>query len=185
MADRNNAGRFQPGHGLPGPGRPSAYDPSMNDQAYKLALLGMTDAEIAEFFGVAVSTFYLWKETHPAFSEAVNAGGVQADADVAASLYRRAMGEVVFTERRVKTDAGTYEVIRLSQQVPADPGAAKLWLTNRQPGKWREKQAVEHSGPDGGPVQIEDNGAHAKLAAILARLAPEGDAGGGAGEADR
>ena len=143
MADRADSGRFEPGHNLPGPGRPSDYDPAMNDQAFKLALLGMTDAEIAEFFGVAVSTFYLWKKRHPAFSEAVNAGGVQADADVASSLYRRAMGEVVYVEKRVKNDDGGYEVIRLSQQVPSDPGAAKLWLTNRQPGKWRDKQHVD------------------------------------------
>lgn len=149
MADRDDGGRFQPGHNLPGPGRPSEYDPAMNDQARKLALLGLTDAEIAEFFGVAVSTFYLWKERHPAFSEAVNAGGVQADAEVAASLYRRAMGEVVYVERRVKNDDGQHEIIRLSQRVPADPGAAKLWLTNRQPTKWRDKQAVEVTNPDG------------------------------------
>lgn len=149
MPDRDEEGRFQPGHNLPGPGRPSAYDPSMNDQARKLALLGLTDAEIAEFFGIATSTFYLWKERHPAFSEAVNAGGIQADADVADSLYRRAMGEVVFTEQRVKGSNGEYEIIRLSQRVPADPGAAKLWLTNRQPKKWRDKQEVQHDATDG------------------------------------
>ena len=60
--------------------------------------------------------------------------------------------------------------------------AAAVALLDR--GWGRPLQATEVSGPDGGPVQIEDNGAHAKLAAILARLSPEGDAGGGAGEAD-
>lgn len=60
------------------------------------------------------------------------------------------MGEVVYAERRVKGDNGEYEIVRLSQKVPADPGAAKLWLTNRQPAKWRDKQALEHSGPNGG-----------------------------------
>lgn len=146
MTDRDQAGQFQPGHNLLGPGRPSTYCPGMNEQAYKLALLGMTDAEIAEFFGIAVSTFYAWKGQHIAFSEAVNAGGVQADAEVAASLYRRATGEIVFTEKRVKNSNGEYEIVRLSQRVPADAGAAKLWLANRQPGKWRDKQEVQHGG---------------------------------------
>ena len=68
MADRDEAGRFQPGHGLPGPGRQSLYDPSMNEQARKLALLGLTDGEIAEFFGVDESTINNWKISHPAFS---------------------------------------------------------------------------------------------------------------------
>lgn len=152
MADRDEAGRFQPGHGLPGPGRQSLYDPSMNEQARKLALLGLTDGEIAEFFGVDESTINNWKISHPAFFESLNAGKTIADAEVADSLYRRAMGEVVFTERRVKGEDGEYEVIRLMQSVPSDPGAAKLWLTNRQPRLWRDKQSVEHGGPDGGPL---------------------------------
>lgn len=149
MADRDEAGRFRDGHNLPGPGRPSLYDPAMNEQARKLALLGLTDAEIAKYFGVDESTLNRWKLDHPAFCESLNAGKIKADADVADSLYRRAMGEVVFTERRVKTASGEYEVIRLMQSVPSDPGAAKLWLTNRQPALWREKQAVELTNPDG------------------------------------
>lgn len=67
MADRDEAGRFQSGHNLPGPGRPSVYDPSMAEQARKLALLGLTDAEIAEFFGVTEQTINNWKDEHPAF----------------------------------------------------------------------------------------------------------------------
>lgn len=149
MADRDESGRFQPGHNLPGPGRPSEYHPAMDDQARKLALLGLTDAEIAKFFGVTEQTLNNWKSDFPAFFESLMAGKVIADADVADSLYRRAMGEVVFVERRVKDDDGNYEVIRLMQKVPADAGAAKLWLTNRQPLLWRDKQAVEVTNPDG------------------------------------
>lgn len=136
------------GEGLPvpGPGRDSLYDASMNEQARKLALLGLTDKEIAEFFGVSDRTLNNWKSQYPAFFQSLNAGKVQADAEVADSLYRRAVGEVVFMEKRVKNDEGGYEIIRLSQQVPADPGAAKLWLTNRQGRLWREKSHVEQSG---------------------------------------
>ncbi|MCE8472376.1 helix-turn-helix domain-containing protein [Rhodovulum sulfidophilum] len=67
MTDRDESGRFQAGHSLPGPGRPSEYDPSMNDQARKLALLGLTDAEIGEFFGVTERTLNNWKAQFPAF----------------------------------------------------------------------------------------------------------------------
>ena len=131
---------------VPGPGRDSLYDPSMNDTARKLALLGLTDKEMAEFFGVTERTLNNWKKEHPAFFQSLNEGKTIADANVADSLYRRAVGEVVFTEKRVKNDDGFFEIIRLSQQVPADPGAAKLWLTNRRPKDWRDKQEVEHSG---------------------------------------
>ncbi|QNQ62506.1 helix-turn-helix domain-containing protein [Brucella sp. 6810] len=149
MSDRDEKGQFLPAHNQPGPGRDSLYDTSMNDQARKLALLGLTDAEIAEFFGVTERTLNNWKNEFPAFFQSLNAGKVQADADVADSLYRRAVGEVVFVEKRVKVAEGEYDIIRLSQKIPADPGAAKLWLTNRQPDKWREKQQMQLTGPDG------------------------------------
>lgn len=143
---RDSKGRYLVGHDKAGPGRSSMYDPSMNEQARKLALLGLTDEEMAVFFGVTERTFNNWKSEFPAFFQSVNEGKVQADAEVAASLYRRAIGEVTFVERRVKTKDGDYEIVRLSQSVPADPGAAKLWLTNRQPGKWREKTEVALNG---------------------------------------
>lgn len=156
MSDRDEAGRFLTGHSQAGPGRESLYDPSMNDQARKLALLGLTDEEIAQYFGVDERTLNNWKREHIAFFQSLNAGKVEADANVADSLYRRAMGEVVFIEKRVSDGSGGYEIIRLSQQVPSDPGAAKLWLTNRQPAKWREKIVSEVSGPNGGAIQTED-----------------------------
>ena len=43
---------------VPGPGRNSGYDVSMNDMAHKLALLGLTNVEMAEFFGVSEQTIY-------------------------------------------------------------------------------------------------------------------------------
>jgi len=157
MADRDESGRFLVGHSQAGPGRDSLYDPSMNDMARKLALLGLTDVEMAEFFGVTERTFNNWKDEFPAFFQSLNEGKTIADANVADSLYRRAVGEVVFVEKRVRNGEGEYEIIRLSQQIPADPGAAKLWLTNRRPQQWREKQEIDHKSSDGSmtPVRVE------------------------------
>lgn len=146
MTDRDEGGRFLTGHAQPGPGRDSLYDPSMNEQARKLALLGLTDDQVAAFFEVSPSTIDNWKRQYPAFLCSLNQGKIIADANVADSLYRRATGEVIFVEKRVKDKDGNYEIVRLSQQVPADPGAAKLWLTNRRPADWRDKQEVKHSG---------------------------------------
>lgn len=168
---RATNGRYLVGHSEAGPGRDSLYDPSMNDAARKLALLGLTDKEIAAFFGVTEKTLNNWKNEHPAFFQSLNDGKVMADAEVAESLYRRAKGEVVFVERRVKTKEGEYEIIRLSQQVPADPGAAKLWLTNRQSQIWRDKHEVEYTHRT---VDMSDD--------ELARIASRG--GDGAVEAE-
>lgn len=131
---------------VPGPGRDSEYDPSMNDQARKLALLGMTNEEMAEFFGVHVSTFYRWQADNSAFREAVNAGKVAADANVADSFYKRATGEHVEIEKVVKRPSGEHEVIKVMTFIPGDASAALNWLKNRQPGRWRDMKAVELSG---------------------------------------
>lgn len=147
--NRDEAGRFQPGHNLPGPGRPSNYDSSMNDQARKLALLGMTDAEVGKFFGVDERTINRWKDDHPGFCQSLNEGKVAADANVAESLYKRATGEFVEFQKAYKAENGQVEVVTLKAWQPGDPGAAKLWLTNRQPAKWRDKQVIEGPGANG------------------------------------
>jgi hypothetical protein len=44
------------------------------------------------------------------------------------------------------------------EHVPADVGAAKLWLTNRKPKEWRETSRMEHTGAGGGPIEVQNNG---------------------------
>lgn len=131
---------------VPGPGRDSAYDPSMNDQARKLALLGLTNAEMAEFFGVSERTFYRWMAEEIAFCQAVNEGKVVADANVADSLYKRATGEHVQLEKVVKGPDGQYAVIKYMGFVPGDAGAALNWLKNRRRQNWQDKVDHSHSG---------------------------------------
>jgi hypothetical protein len=130
---------------IPGPGRDSAYSPEMNDMARKLALLGLTDEEMATFFGVHVSTYYRWKNENPAFHEAVNAGKLIADANVAESLYKRATGEHVQVEKVIKKD-GVHEVIKVMTYIPGEAGAAMNWLKNRRRQDWQDKVDHSHSG---------------------------------------
>jgi hypothetical protein len=138
--NRDEAGKFLVGHTEPGPGRSSLYDPSMNDQARKLSLLGLTDEEMAKFFGVSAKTFYNWQEENPAFFQSVQEGKVIADANVADSLYKRATGEHVEIEKAYRNKAtGEVEIIKLKTFIPGDAGAAMNWLKNRKGDKWREK----------------------------------------------
>lgn len=126
-------------------GRPTDYKPEYAEEAAKLCEQGATDKELADYFGVATSTIYAWRNAHSEFSEAVIAGKENADARVERSLYNRAVG-YTFDSEKVFQFQG--EVIRAStlEHVPPDPGAALNWLKNRQPGKWRDKQDVEHHG---------------------------------------
>lgn len=132
---------------VPGPGRSSDYDPSMNDQARKLALLGMTNEEMAEFFGVHVSTFQRWLAENIAFHEAVSEGKVVADANVADSFYKRATGEHVEVEKIIKNrETGEYTVIKYKTYIPGEASAALNWLKNRRRKDWQDKVDHNHTG---------------------------------------
>jgi hypothetical protein len=131
---------------VPGPGRKSLYREEYADQARKLCLLGATRTEIAGFFEVSESTIDNWQKEHPAFLGAIREGKIQADANVADSLYRRATGEFVQMERIVKNSAGEFEAVRYKQFIPGDPQAAFRWLLNRRRQDWSDTTKHEHSG---------------------------------------
>lgn len=51
-------------------GRPNLYKDEYCEQARKLCRLGAIDTELAEFFGVTVTTLNNWKIEHPDFDRA-------------------------------------------------------------------------------------------------------------------
>src|SRR5215207_4981256 len=79
----------------PGAGRPVGsdnYKPAYASQAEKACRLGATDAELADFFGVSVSTINAWKTRHVDFLASLKTGKSEADDRVELALYRRAIG---------------------------------------------------------------------------------------------
>ena len=141
MSDRDDAGRFLPAHTQAGPGRQSGYDETwMPEQAFRLALLGLIDREIAAAFGVHEATLYRWMEDHPLLREAVLRGGERADANVAHALYNRAVGVTVVSEKAFKGKDGEIVVAQTKTQLPADVKAGEVWLRNRQRTRWRREE---------------------------------------------
>jgi len=132
--------------------RPSKYKPEFAQQAAKLCALGATDAQLADFFRVSVSTVNLWKSQHPEFSESIKVPKAQADDRVEQSLYRRAMG-YEHDETDIRVVAGGIVETPIRKHYPPDTTAAIFWLKNRRPSEWREKVENVVTGADGGPVQ--------------------------------
>lgn len=145
-------------------GRPPIYKAEFAQQAKKLCLLGFTDKELAAFFEVQGSTLSNWKNEHPEFLEAVREGKHIADAEVAASFYKKATGyryeEVTYEKVIIKDGEGflqegdadddgiTVDPFKkkvVVKEISPDAGAALNWLKNRQPKKWRDKQEVDHT----------------------------------------
>ena len=129
-------------------GRPTKYLPAYAEQARKLALLGMTNERMADFFGVALSTLHLWRNAHSEFSDALKDGRDDADAKVATSLYHSALGGGTVTELQECVDAeGNVITKKTVKELPANVTSMIFWLKNRQPHAWRDRVVVEDETP--------------------------------------
>jgi len=128
-------------------GRPSSFDPKYPEQAKRLASLGATDREIAEFFGVSEQTLNTWKHAHPEFLDALKTGKGPADQRVEASLYRRATG-YTYDAVKIFQFKGREVVVPYQEHVPPDTTACIFWLKNRKPKEWRDKIEL------GGSLQV-------------------------------
>lgn len=128
-------------------GRPTKYQPEFCETVHKLAAQGATDVEIADVLEIHVATLYRWKAEHLEFREATALGKEAADDRVEASLYHRACG---YTHEAVKifmpAGATAPVIAPYREHYPPDTTAASLWLRNRRPEKWRDKQEIEHGG---------------------------------------
>jgi hypothetical protein len=127
--------------------RPTEYKDAYAEGAKKLAKLGATDAEVADFYGVDVRTIYRWKNTHSEFCQALKAGKDEADNRVERALFHRAVG---YEQEAVKIfmPAGAEDPVYAPyvEKIAPDTTAAIFWLKNRRPDDWRDKRDVEHSG---------------------------------------
>lgn len=140
-------------------GRPTLYEPDDPNKphrpghptrAYRLALLGLTDQEIWESFGISEDTFYEWQNVHPEFSESLQEGKEPADAKVVDSLRQRALG-YSHPEDKVFCTNGEVTVVPTIKHYPPDTAAAFIWLKNRQGKHWRDRQEI--SIETGNPVE--------------------------------
>jgi hypothetical protein len=141
--DKNNIETVEPKRGQ---GRPTKYKPEYNELAYNYCLLGATDKDLANFFDVCEASINQWKEHFPIFLESIKGGKVQADANVAKSLYNRAIG---YSHDAVKIFAdaktGAELIVPYVERFAPDTGACAFWLKNRQPQLWRDRQEVDAS----------------------------------------
>ncbi|MCR5863054.1 hypothetical protein LRS05_13370 [Flavobacterium sp. J372] len=149
----------------------SAYGKSLyNDdypvQAYKLCLLGATNAELAGFFNVTKRTITTWKKFHSAFNDAITRGKKVADMEVAHSLYQATIDRIITTRQAIKCKEIYYdengkrvekeriEIINVEKHVPACFRSQQFWLRNRNPKLWGGKF---DDGDDVAPESVQLN----------------------------
>lgn len=119
------------------------YKKEYDELAYKFCLLGATDKRLGEFFGVTEQTINNWKRDHSTFFESLKRGKLVADSEIAEALFHRAKG-YSHPEVKIATSEGQITDIKeFTKHYPPDTTAAIIWLKNRQPEHWRDKQEVE------------------------------------------
>lgn len=149
-------------------GRPTKYKPEYVKQAYNLCLLGATNEQLAAAFDVTTTTIDNWISGIPEFLGAIKAGREEADAKVVKSLYQRAKG---YSHPDVHIAVSQGDVIKteITKHYAPDTTACIFWLKNRRPKEWRDKQDIEHTGRDGGPIEFSDIERSKRIAALLDR----------------
>lgn len=123
-------------------GRPTKFNDSLREKMLELAEKGKTIEEIAEIIGVTSRTIYNWQGKYQSLFHALKESKQVADELVEASLFARAVG-YSHPEQKVFCHEGEIITHELEKHYPPETGAASLWLRNRQPDLWREKQPGE------------------------------------------
>ena len=129
-------------------GLPAVYNQDIDEHVYRLCLLGLSDAEIAAYLKIAPETMCDWDKKFPSFCQSRARGREIADAEVAASLRKRAIGYQHKAEKIFLTKDGEIVRAEYTEQYAPDTNAAALWLSNRQRGRWKLKPDADE-GKDG------------------------------------
>lgn len=149
--------------------RQSEFKAEYSEQARKLYLLGARDEDVAKFLGVSEKTLYTWQKQFSELLVATREGKMAADANVAQGLYQRAIGYRHRTSKPIAVSDGWgkdrtthVEVVEYEEAFPPDGPSCSLWLRNRRPDLWRDKQEFT--------AEVKVSGEIATKAATLAEL---------------
>ncbi|MGO5053633.1 helix-turn-helix domain-containing protein [Lachnospiraceae bacterium LCP25S3_G4] len=110
---------------------------------------GLTDKQIANNIGIAVSTLNNWKNDHVEILESLKRGKEVVDIEVENALLKRALGykyKETTKELFVDKNNGTEELKVtkvVEKEVVPDTTAQIFWLKNRKPEEWRDKRQVD------------------------------------------
>lgn len=128
-------------------GGQSVYEPDFHPvKAGELALMGLTDAQMAAVFGIGETTLNRWKKRYPEFLASLKGGKEQADAPVVKSLYQRALGYTLIEKKMILNPDGSTRKEVTEKEIAPDVIACMFWLKNRQSKDWRDKHDVSHTG---------------------------------------
>jgi hypothetical protein len=122
------------------PGRPSNYPNVNKKKVFQYYLLGLTDEEVGALLDPPVSkqTIDDWKKKYPEFLATITAAKEGADSLIVKSMFSRAVGHKVNSEKIFLTRDGKIKRAKIIEYYPPDVNAGKYLLNNRQPKLFKE-----------------------------------------------
>jgi len=148
---------------------PTLWNNNRIRQAFKLALLGATDEDMAEVMGVGMNTFNNWKRRHPEFLKEMNRGKRMANAEVAYSLYQRAKGFTII-ETHISMYKGEIIKTPVEKYYPPDSWAAAKFLSLRERELWTDVLKTEHTQTNININKIDFSGMSNEELAMMERI---------------
>jgi hypothetical protein len=110
-------------------GRPTSYKPTYCNEAVEYLAQGYSLTAFAGEIGVCRDSVYNWMDTHPDFFDAIKKG--------------RAKGQATWEKR----------LASMAIEGGGNATAIIFAMKNLYQDDWREKQTLEHTGKDGGPIE--------------------------------
>jgi hypothetical protein len=163
-----------------GRGQRTVYKPEFAIRVTDMCLLGLTNEELANRFGVDPSVVDTWLRTIPEFRQAAWDGREGADQKVARAMYLAANG-YAHPEDDIRTvslggNAGSEIVITpTTKHYAPNDRAAQVWLRNRQRARWPAIGADGAAGGEGGDATPQDRAQAVRdaIKAAMAETAPQ------------
>lgn len=112
-------------------GRPSSYDPAYCVEVVKFLAGGHSVTAFAGHIGTHRATVFRWAEEYPEFRDSIKAGQAKA------------------------TSYWETILIKIAKDGGGNATAAIFGLKNRASDDWADKNINEHTGKDGGAIQVD------------------------------
>lgn len=153
-------------------GKATILTPTVRDRMVRAARAGASNEKMAQFAGVSVQSYYVWRRRAIDAAEAI-VSGEEAHPDDLPCLE---LLEAIHAERSAAVvEAGeTIMECLTSSDEKVRLQAAKFFLSTHDPGAWSGKTAAEHRADEANAVKTEAEAVEAVgRASVFARLAEE------------
>lgn len=150
-----------------GRGQPPKLTPAVRKQICDAISIGATQKMAAAYAKVSERVFYLWMERGQAEHERL-----EADPEAEVSPEEFEFLQLFQSVRHAKAVSGVTWIDILNQAAVKDPRWAQYLLEKRFPDDFGpSRQVIEHTGPQGGPIQTEDVTKEDRIARIAMLMA--------------